>query len=129
MTEPHEDDWRAIVENFGDAPDPERIAAEVIANSPPAPPEPILEWSEPAEEDGYVPPPPPPLPDVPGRVRLAWACLLGGPALLLVCLFVGYRPPTAVVFAGLAAIVFSLVFLIFRSPRTPREPWEDGAQI
>jgi hypothetical protein len=126
VTQPNDEDWRAIVENFGDTPDADRIEAEVDSTQP-SPVEPESDsW---ADEGRYVPPPPPPLPRLPTKQRAAWACLLGGPALLLVCLFTGFRPPSIVMMAVLVAILGSFVYLIFGTPRTPREPWEDGAQI
>jgi hypothetical protein len=137
MTRPSDDEWRAIVENFGAVPDADELAAE-LTPEPPTPmpvPVPVPEetpvWNGESwrDEGRYVPPPPPPLPTLPAIVKAAWICLLGGPALLVACLFIGYRPPVALVTLGLAAMVASFVFLIFRAPRAPREPWEDGAQV
>lgn len=131
MTQPSDDEWRAIVDNFGAVPDADRLAAE-LAPEPGIPvPEETPAWSGASwrDEGRYIPPPPPPLPALPAIVKAAWICLLGGPALLVACLFIGYQPPVALVAVGLVAMVVSFVFLIFRAPRRPREPWEDGAQV
>ncbi len=127
MTQPHDEDWRAIVDNFGDTPDADRVAAEVAPLASADPPA----WAGDswADEGRYVPPPPPALPQLTWAQRSAWLSLVGGPALLLVFLFVGYRPPTILTLGIVGAAVGSLIYLIFWSPRTPREPWEDGAQI
>lgn len=142
MTQSNDEDWRAIVENFGETPDAESIAAEVdsaqaaTSEAKPTPPDPVppfdgaLWTGESWEDEGrFIPPPPPPLPRLPIRQRIAWVALIGGPALLLVCLFTGIRPPLFVVMIDLAAIVGSFVYLLFGTPRQPREPWEDGAQV
>jgi hypothetical protein len=136
VTQPHDEDWRAIVDNFGETPDAELIAAEVSPFAPAHPP-----TDEGAEEDApwrgdswsdegrFVPPPPPPLPSLPLVQRAAWASLIGGPTLLLIFLFIGFRPPTWFTLALVVATVGSFGYLLFWVPRTPREPWEDGAQI
>ena len=131
MNQPSEDEWRAIVENFGAVPDADQLEAELTPDAPAAEFEVTPVWRGESwhDEGRYVPPPPPPLPALPAIVKAAWICLIGGPALLVVCLFIGYQPPVALVSVGLAAMVVSFVFLIFRAPREPREPWEDGAQV
>lgn len=142
MTQSNDEDWRAIVENFGEVPDADRIAAEVDSTPGPSQdpkpeqPDPVAAFSgvlwtgESWEDEGrYVPPPPPPLPRLSAKLRAAWVCLLAGPVVLLVCLFTGFRPPSIVVMTLLFASIGSFAYLVFRSPRTPREPWEDGAQI
>lgn len=130
MTGSPDDEWKAIVENFGAVPDADRLAAELTPDPVREPDEPPVWSGESWRDEGrYVPPPPPPLPALPAVVKAAWVCLLGGPTLLVACLFIGYQPPVASVAVGLAAMVVSFVFLIFRAPRTPREPWEDGAQV
>jgi hypothetical protein len=140
VTQPHDEDWQAIVENFGETPDADQIAAEVtppaVSSAHPAGQEDDPGWFEESragdswpDEERYIPPPPPPLPALPRRQRAAWMCLIGGPGLLLMFLFSGFKPPAWLMLTILTAIVTSFVYLIFWSPRTPREPWEDGAQI
>ncbi|MGL5824219.1 MAG: hypothetical protein ACRCYU_05185 [Nocardioides sp.] len=157
MTQPHDDDWRSIVENFGEVPDADRIAAEVTPrDASPAddlrsedPPEnlsrgephldsawsarsgperlgPENSWSD---EGRFVPPTPPPLPWLPWPQRVAWTCLVGGPVAMLALLFSGVRPPAVLMLIGVAAALAGFGYLVFWSPRTPREPWDDGAQV
>lgn len=131
MTQPHDEEWRAIVDNFGETPDADRIAAEV---TPPLRDDSVDDeepwqgdsWSD---EGRFVPPPPPPLPQLPLIQRAAWVALLGGPALLLVFLFVGFRPPTWLTLTMVGATVLSFGYLLFWVPRAPREPWENGAEL
>ncbi|MGL5811429.1 MAG: hypothetical protein ACRCYQ_15925 [Nocardioides sp.] len=123
-------DWQAIVKGFGAVPDPDEVAADVLGDQE-LPHRQDLPWApgDWADEGGYRPPVPPPVPRPATPLLVAWVAVGGGPALLLLCLFAGIRPPAWAVLVLIAGVVTGFVFLIARSPRAPRDPWEDGAQV
>jgi hypothetical protein len=122
--------WRAIVDNYGDRAElgPEQTAA-------PERPEPAPSWEddepEPLEDpdDTFVPPPTPPIPRPPNDRLLAWIGIFGTPALVVVLVALRITIPG---WAGLllaAAFVGGFLYLVMRSPRSPRDPWDDGARV
>ncbi|HTW15280.1 MAG TPA: hypothetical protein VMF51_09125 [Nocardioides sp.] len=132
--------WRAIVDNYGTRPelDPETAPAPV-----PDPAQDLADLADLADpavdddwdtdpvfpDDRFVPPPPPPLPR-PSRDRLiAWLGVFGAPAVLLVCLIAGIGLPRLLAYGLVAAFVGGFVYLVWRMPRGPRDPWDDGAKV
>lgn len=124
--------WRAIVDNYGDR-------AEIGPEHTAAPEQPELEQSwdddydEPAPvddpDDSYVPPPAPPIPRPPNDRLVAWIGIFGTPALVVVLIALQVTIPG---WAGLllaAAFVGGFLYLVMRSPRSPRDPWDDGARV
>ena len=128
--------WRSIVENYGERPqlddaptpaepaepDPEPFAAYV--DDPDPDPDP-----EPEPEDGFVPPPPPPLPRPTRDRMIAWIGVFGSPAILLLCLLLGVALPGIVSYLLVSGFVGGFVYLVWRMPREPRDPWDDGARV
>lgn len=122
--------WRGIVENYGERPelDEDRVP-EVPAEPEPEPFAAYVVDPEPDPEDGFVPPEPPPLPR-PSRDRLlAWIGVFGSPTVLLLCLLLGIGLPGIVAYLLVSAFVGGFVYLVWRMPREPRDPWDDGAQV
>ncbi|MFD2080213.1 hypothetical protein SAMN05421678_110207 [Actinopolymorpha cephalotaxi] len=79
-------------------------------------------------EDRFVPPPPPPLPSLDPVTKAAWAAMLGGPALLLLTVFVGgYLPSWSVAF-GVLAFIGGFVTLVTRMKGGPPDD-DDGAIV
>ncbi|WP_122817170.1 hypothetical protein [Nocardioides pantholopis] len=127
---PREEDdeaWKAIVENYGDRP-----AIDPTPQPEPEPPEPFAAYLEgPAEEpaEAFVPPEPLPVPR-PSRDRLlAWLGVFGAPAVLLVCLVLGIDLPRLLSYALVVGFVGGFLYLVWRMPGGPRDPWDDGAQV
>jgi hypothetical protein len=78
----------------------------------------------------FVPPEPPPIPrpDLPGR--LAWAGVLAGPVLLLLCALFWQSVPQWVVGAIVTGIVGGFGYLVWRLPRSrDRDDPDDGAIV
>ncbi|TIC88675.1 hypothetical protein E8D34_03095 [Nocardioides sp. GY 10113] len=145
--------WREIVENYGEratldptedlparsadqTPQPERSG-----DHPSAPPRDETRADDdetargPAEEpqedreDRFVPPEPPPVP-IPSPDRLAaWVGVLGSPATLLVCLIAGIAIPTWLGWLMVAGFIGGFCYLVLKMPGSPRDPWDDGAQV
>ncbi len=131
-----EQEWRSIVENYGDR-------AE-IEDEPPADEKPRVgsvfdgpvfnpTYDEVdrslAADQGFVAPDPgwQPLPAAP---RLAaWIGLLLGPAFLLLPAVLHLSIPGVLVALLLAGFVGGFGFLVWQMPREPREPWDDGSRI
>lgn len=123
--------WQAIVANYGDRPAIEPDEAPVR----PEPVERSLDDDEHEEltavdhDDTYVPPPAPPIPRPPNDRLLAWIGIFGTPALVVVLVALRITIPG---WAGLllaAAFVGGFLYLVMRSPRSPRDPWDDGARV
>lgn len=138
--------WRAIVENYGER-------ASIEPEEPPAPPPvppaaPVssapfggrfgnladFEDDEvapaPADEDErYEPPPPPPVPRASPDRMAAWLGIFGSPTILLTTLILGIELPSLIGYGLIAAFVGGFVYLVYRMPRGPRDPWDDGAQV
>ncbi|NYJ01928.1 hypothetical protein HNR19_002626 [Nocardioides thalensis] len=124
--------WRAIVDNYGDR-------AELGPEHPAAPtrPEPEPSWDDDHDEpeplhdpdDAFVPPPTPPIPRPPNDRLLAWIGIFGTPVLVVVLVALRITIPG---WAGLllaVAFVGGFLYLVTRSPRSPRDPWDDGARV
>jgi hypothetical protein len=141
---PQDDDeaWRAIVDNYGDRPvlddEPETTVEESPrppASAPaPAPEQTRASWDDPYPDadwgsERFVPPPPPPLPRTTPDRTAAWAGVLGGPVVLLVCLLVGIALPEVVAYGLVAAFVGGFVYLVLTMTREPRDPDDDGAVL
>ncbi len=108
---------------------PPVAAGAGTAVRPFVPGEPVEEPEEPRDEGGFVPPEPPPLPRGDLVSRLAWAGVLGGPALLLLAAVLFRDLPTTVLLAALAAFVAGFVTLVARMPgQSPDDP-DDGAVV
>lgn len=81
------------------------------------------------DEDHYIPPPPPPIPSGDLVSRLAWAGVLGGPALALIMVLLGQSLPPWLGFCVVAGFIAGFVVLVVRmEDRPPRgsDP-DDGA--
>lgn len=126
--------WAQIVANYGEraeltpedeaTPEPERPAR---AAAPPPEPEPdeLLE----DDDDAFEPPPPPPLDRPPADRLAAWLGVLGSPILLVVSIVAGISLPTWAVLLLAGAFVGGFGYLVARMPRSPRDPWDDGARV
>jgi hypothetical protein len=132
-----DDAWRAIVDNYGDRAELEpEDEAPVRAPEPARPAYDDLDaddrddadiWRDP--DESYVPPPAPPIPRPPTDRLLAWVGVLGAPVvmLLLVALQISLPEWGGLLLAG--AFVGGFLYLVFRTPRSPRDPWDDGARV
>lgn len=149
MSDPHHADdaeeraWRAIVENYGerpqlDDPPPGESTAPFggrfgdLRPQPYDDPQPAPdagEADELDEEEGFVPPAPPPVPRTTWDRLLAWAGVLGSPAVLLAVLIFSVDIPTVLGYVLVAGFVGGFLYLVYRMPRGPRDPWDDGAQV
>lgn len=134
MTSRDDEAWQAIVDNYGERPQlgPEP-APEPPAPEPAQPSEvggwddayPDSDWSE----DRFVPPPPPPLPSTTRDRLFAWLGIFGSPTVLLVCLVFGIALPRILAYALVAAFVGGFLYLVWKMPRGPRDPNDDGAVL
>ena len=135
--------WSAL-EDVDDAPETEPVVPDApprpplssrLLRSEPAPdPVPILDSDarfveEHLAEDHFVPPPPPPLPEVDRVTRLAWAALVGGPALLVISMLLGIGLEAWVVVLALLAFVGGFGALIFRMHEHRDDDDDDGAVL
>jgi hypothetical protein len=100
------------------------LSSRLVRRTPaPAPPP-----DDPVEH--FVPPEPPPLPETDRVTRLAWAGLLGGPAIILVAALLGIAIEGWVVVAALAAFLGGFATLVMRmSDRRDDDGWDDGAVL
>ena len=82
-------------------------------------------------EDHFVPPAPPPLPEADRVTRLAWAALLGGPALLVLSALLGITLEGWVPVLAVASFVGGFATLVARMRDRPRQDdgWDDGAVL
>jgi len=106
----------------------ERVVEEVPADEGPTAvaDEPLY----PAElDEHFEPPDPPPLPRGDLYSRLAWAGVIGGPALLLMAAFLGGRLPAMLVVGALLAFVAGFVTLVARMPGERPDDPDDGAVV
>jgi hypothetical protein len=135
--EEDEQEWRSIVENYGERPELEEeppVAAEPpqvgsVFDGPVFNPS-YDEVDRSLEaEQGFVPPDPgwQPLPERPRL--LAWLGLLAAPAVLLIAAILHLRMAGWFVGALVLAFVGGFVYLVWQMPREPREPWDDGSRI
>ncbi|HET7387908.1 MAG TPA: hypothetical protein VFJ19_14730 [Nocardioidaceae bacterium] len=133
-----------------DAWDEDKVWAEIIANygeepqvPPPAPepgpsPEPALDadpTSEPwdptdswEDEGHFIPPEPPPLPHPEPRRALAWAGLVGAPAVLLAGALAHLPYPEWLTMLLVLAFLGGFGYLIATMPRN-RDDGDDGAVL
>ena len=84
---------------------------------------------EPEPEPGYVPPPPPPLPHPSMGTRVAWAAVLGGPALLFLAVLLGWHLADWVMLAAALSFLGGFVALVARLGDGPDDPDDDGAVV
>lgn len=135
---PEEQDsaWQKIVENYGEraeldaADDPVEVVIER---------EPDLHDEDPVgsslfddaidEIDGFVPDSPPPVPMPPPDRFLAWLGVFGSPTVLLVFLVLGIGMPQILGWILVGGFVLGFCYLVFTLPRSPRDPWDDGAVV
>jgi len=126
----NDEDWQAIVDNFG-----ERAKIEA-----PAPAEPAARpWSEPVpapapasaydDEARFVPPIPPPLPRPEPKRAVAWAGVFGSPVLVLIALVAQIDLPSLLDYLLIAWFVGGFLYLVATMSRISREPWDDGSRI
>ncbi|GAB3539834.1 hypothetical protein GCM10027403_28630 [Arthrobacter tecti] len=80
------------------------------------------------EDDTYQPPEPPALGVGDPLVVLAWLGAVGGPVSLLLIAMFWRSAPTSVMLGVVAVFIASVVFLIFRLPKT-RDYDDDGAAV
>lgn len=104
-----------------------RLSSRLIRRSDPvAPAEEELD----DVDDHFVPEPPPPLPESDRITRLAWAALIGGPALIIVAAVLGIGLEGWVVVLALAAFLGGFGTLVARMrDRRDDDGWDDGAVI
>ena len=84
---------------------------------------------EPEPEPGYVPPPPPPLPHASLGTRVAWAAVVGGPALLFIAVLLGWHLADWVLLAAAVSFLGGFVALVSRLGEGPDDPDDDGAVV
>lgn len=121
--------WRRIVENYGERPelDPQTEPDEPAYASYDAPEHEIPDAE--SVEDRFVPPPAPPVPRASTDRFLAYLGVFGAPAVLLLLVMLQIRPPEWVLLGLVAAFVGGFCYLVFRLPRGPRDPGDDGAVV
>jgi hypothetical protein len=130
-----EQEWRSIVENYGDrpeiedepAPEPPKVGA--VFDGPVFNPTYDAVDRSLETEQGFVAPDPgwQPLPQGPRLV--AWLGLLLGPAFLLLAAILHLSIPGWLVAVLVVGFVGGFGFLVWQMPREPREPWDDGSRI
>lgn len=156
MVQNDDEAWRAIVDNYGDRPDLDQAGPPVDAVdavdaapsddqadveppdeallSPREPPTTPPSWADAFpesdwQEDRFVPPPPPPLPTTTTDRMIAWAGVFGSPAILLVLLVLGLRPPSLINYVLVMGFVGGFLYLVVKMNREPRDPDDNGAVI
>jgi hypothetical protein len=111
----------------GDAAEPPRppLSSRLLRSGPdtPAPVE--------DHEGHFVPPEPPPLPEADRVTRLAWAALLGGPALIVLATLLQIPLDGWVLVLALGAFIGGFGTLVARMHDRPRQDdgWDDGAVL
>jgi hypothetical protein len=104
-----------------------RLSSRLIRRSDPvAPVEPDDE-----PDDHFVPEPPPPLPEADRITRMAWAGLIGGPALIILAAVLGIGLEGWVVVLALGGFLGGFATLVarMRDRRDDDDGWHDGAVI
>lgn len=106
-----------------------RLSSRLIRRSDPAP-EPAPEPDD-EPDDHFVPEPPPPLPEADRVTRLAWAGLIGGPALIMLTAVLGIGLEGWVVVLALGGFLggFGTLVARMRDRRDDDDGWHDGAVI
>ncbi len=142
--DPAEAAWQAIVDNYGDR-------AEIDDPPPAEPPAPAAPAAPTApfggrfgdlvggvrdddedlsaDEDTFEPPPPPPLPRVAPDRLAAWIGVFGSPGVLFTAVILGIEVPSLLLYLLVVGFVGGFIYLVYRMPRGPRDPWDDGAQV
>ena len=136
-----EQEWRSIVENFGDRAELE----DEPASAEPAPAEPpkigsvfdgpVFNPTYDAidrtleSEQGFVAPDPgwQPLPERPRL--LAWIGLFLAPAFLLVAAILQLHVAGWLIFLVIVGFLGGFGYLVWQMPSGPRDPWDDGSRI
>ena len=131
--------WRAIVENYGDraqlGPEDDAALAEPRVVDPRTHDDEDDGHDDDRSslredpEDAFVPPPPPPIPRPTNDRLAAWLGVFGAPALLIVCTVAGVRLGSLLTLGLVAAFIGGFLYLVFRMPREPRDPFDDGARL
>ena len=80
-------------------------------------------------EERYVPPPPPPLPRGDLRTRVAWAAVLGGPAVLFTAGILGWHLDDYVLLLAAVAFLAGFVALVAGLKDRDDEDGDDGAVV
>ena len=83
-------------------------------------------------DEHFVPPPAPPLPETDAVTRMAWAGLIGGPALVLIIAVLGLQIEPWVVLIALLAFCGGVATLVARMGdhhRHDDDDWNDGAIV
>ena len=101
-----------------------RLFRDPLRPTPPDEPGALLDADE-----GFVPPEPPPVPRPTGLRGAAWVGTLGVPALLVVLLLLGMRPPSWVMGLLVAWFAGGFVYLVATMSRTDADGWDDGAVL
>jgi hypothetical protein len=117
-------------ETSPDTPLPEdrpRLSSRLVRRS--SDPQPAVPEDD--HEGHFVPPPPPPLPELDRVSRLAWAALVGGPALIVLAALLGIGLESWVVVLAIVAFLGGFVTLVARMrDRAPHDDgWDDGAVL
>lgn len=86
-------------------------------------------WYPPELDEHFEPPDPPPLPRGDLVSRLAWAGVLGGPAVLLAAAILQGTLPSLLVTAALVAFITGFVTLVARMPADREDDGDDGAVV
>ena len=128
----HDEAWKAIVENYGDPvlgpdeePAPEAEPAVPVWDQYDDDPDPV-----PVDpDDTFVPPPAPPIPKPSPDRLLAWLGVFGSPAVLLFFVVTGLDIPRLVAWVLVGGFIAGFGYLVARMPSSPRDPWDDGAQL
>jgi hypothetical protein len=107
-----------------EAPEHPPLSSRLLRNAPKDEPEEDV-------EDHFVPEPPPPLPEADRVTRLAWAGLVGGPALIVLSALLGIGLDGWVMVASLAAFLGGFLTLVLRmgDRRSDDDGWDDGAVL
>lgn len=80
-------------------------------------------------DDTFVPPPAPPIPRPSSDRLLAWLGLFGAPTILLFFVVTGIDIPRLVAWVLVGGFIAGFGYLVARMPSSPRDPWDDGAQL
>ncbi|GAA4806248.1 hypothetical protein ACFQ0K_01205 [Nocardioides caeni] len=139
--------WQAIVDNYGDrvlGPDDDPAASQsvtdealdqadvtddAVADNADNRDNEMLEADEDDPWDQFVPPVPPPLPRPSVDRLLSWLGVFGSPAVLLAVVVTGVHLPTLIGWFLVGAFVAGFGYLVATMPASPRDPWDDGAQL
>jgi hypothetical protein len=131
-----EQEWRSIVDNYGDRaeledepPADEKPRVGSVFDGPVFNPTYDEVDRSLAAEQGFVPPDPGWQPLPAGPRLAAWIGLLLGPAFLLLAAVVHLSIPGVLVALLLAGFVGGFGFLVWQMPREPREPGDDGSRL